>query len=328
MQKLRLGLIGLGYIGKVHLRSCLDIESTEVVAAADVSKKALKLAKKVGVKKTFTDYHQLLKDNSVDAVIISLPTHLHVTCAKEAAEAGKHILLEKPIAKNVEEGKEVVSAANNNDVTLMIGYSYRFAPVFQCLKNNIENGELGEVQTGYATNIASGPFFHRTESGAPQPVPDWWFKQEFTGGGVLMDLGCHMINLIRWYMGEISDIKSYFGHRFNLDLEDQATCLLKFRSGQTAIVNVGWFSQQSQLKVELFGTVAHSSIAHSAPSKVKTAVKLMLRRPAPFFLPHRREIAHFVQCVKEDTRPLTSGEDALKDLEAISLAYKNEIILQ
>jgi predicted dehydrogenase len=285
------------------------------------------LAQKFGVKKIFTDYHELLKDNEIDAVIVSLPTHLHLSCAKAAAEAGKHILLEKPIAKNVEEGKEIVSAANSNNVTLMIGYSYRFAPVFQCLKSKIEGGELGEVQTGYATNIASGPFFHRTESGAPQPVPEWWFNQEFTGGGVLMDLGCHMINLIRWYMGEISDVKSYFEHRFNLDLEDQATCLLKFQSGRSAIVNVGWFSQQSQLKVELFGTAAHFSTSHSAPSKVKTAVKLMLRRPAPFFLPHRREIAHFVQCIKENTCPLTTGEDAIKDLEAISLAYQNEILL-
>ena len=328
MKKIRLGLIGLGYIGKVHLHSCMNIESTEVVAVADVSKKALKMSQKVGIKKTYSDYHSLLKDNTIDAVIISLPTHLHLTCAKEAAEAGKHILLEKPIGKNVKEGREILSAANKNNIQLMIGYSYRFAPVFQCLKSKIEGGELGEVQMGYATNVASGPFFHRTENSAPRPVPDWWFQRELTGGGALMDLGCHMINLIRWYMGEISDIKSYLGFRFNLDLEDQATCIVKFQSGRSAIVNVGWFSQQSQLKVELFGTVAHSSTAHSAPSKVKTAFQLMLRRPPPFFLPHRREILHFVQCITENKRPLTSGEDAIKDLEAISLAYKNEIILQ
>jgi UDP-N-acetylglucosamine 3-dehydrogenase len=325
LKKVRLGLIGLGYIGKIHLRSCLSLKSAELVAVSDISRKALNFAKRLGVKKTYTEYQQLLKDDSIDAVIIALPTHLHLSCAKDVAESGKHMLLEKPLARNVKEGEEIVSVANSNNVRLMVGYSVRFSPEFQSLKDRIESGELGDVQTGYATNITSGPFFHRAEDDAPCPVPDWWFNKELTGGGALIDLGCHMLNLMRWYMGEISDIRSLFGFRFNLEVEDQATCLLEFTSGQSAIVNVGWFSQQSQLRVDLFGTVAHSSVSHNAPSKALTAFKLMLRRFPPFFLPHRRELMHFLECVREDTRPLTSGEDALKDLEAISRAYKNEL---
>lgn len=327
MNKIKLGLIGLGYIGKVHLRNCLNLESAELEAVSDVSKKALNHARKMGVKKTYNDYQQLLSDSSIDAVIIALPTHLHTECAKEAAEAGKHILLEKPLARNVTEGKEIVSTARKHNIKLMVGYPYRFAAPLQALKEKIESGALGEIQIAYATNVASGPFFHRAEGDVPSPVPDWWFKKELTGGGALMDIGSHMINLVRWYLGEVSDAKSYLGYRFNFDFEDHATCILKFQSGQIAIVNAGWFSQQTQIKVELLGTVAHALWAHTTPSKVRTALQLMARRTPTFYLPHRRELLHFIKCVKEDTQPSTSAEDALKDLEAIALAYNNQVHL-
>ena len=327
MNKIKLGLIGLGYIGKVHLRNCLHLKSASLVAASDISKKALNLAKKTGVEKAYTDYKQLLKDKSIDAVIIALPTHLHTSCAKEAAEAGKHIFLEKPLARNVAEGNEILSEARKNGIKLMVGYPFRFSTRFQALKEKIEGGELGEIQVAYATNIASGPFLHRAEGDIPRPVPDWWFQKELTGGGALMDLGSHMINLVRWYLGEVSDAKSYLGYRFNLDLEDHATSIFKFKSGQMAIVNVGWFSQQTEIKVELLGTVAHASATHTAPSKIKTAIQLMTGRIPDFYIAYLRELSHFIQCLKQDLPPSPSAEDALKDLETISLAYKNQIRL-
>jgi predicted dehydrogenase len=327
MDKMKLGLIGLGYIGKVHLLNCLKLKSVELVAASDISKKALNLAKKMGVKKTYDDYEQLLNDDAVDAVIIALPTHLHACCAKKAADAGKHIFLEKPLARNVAEGKDVLSAIRKNGIKLMVGYPYRFFSRFQALKQKVESGELGEVQIAYAVNIASGPFFHRAEKDIPRPVPDWWFKRELTGGGALMDLGSHMINLVRWYLGEVSNVKSHMGYRFNLDFEDHATCVFNFQSGQVSVVNTGWFSQQTERKVELFGTVAHASAAYIPSNKVKTALQLITRRTPTFYIPYVRELQHFVQCLKQDLPPSSSAEDALKDLEAIELAYKNQIRL-
>jgi len=327
MDKVKLGLIGLGYIGKVHLRNCLNLKSAQLIAVSDISKKALNLAKRMGVKKTFRDYQQLLNDDSIEAVIIALPNHLHASCVKEAAKAGKDILLEKPLARDVAEGKDILSAARKNGIKLMVGYPFRFSSPFQALKEKIKSGELGEVQIAYASDIASGPFLHRAERGIPRPVPEWWFKKELTGGGALMDLGSHMINLLRWYFGEVSNVKSYMGYRFNLDFEDHATCILKFQSGPIAIVNAGWFSQQTQIRVELLGTVAHASASHEPPSKVKTAIQLMTRRTTDFYIPFLRELSYFTECLRHDLPSSPSGEDALKDLEAISLAYKNQIRL-
>lgn len=327
MNKVKMGLIGLGYIGKTHLRNCLNLKSVKLVAVSDTSKKALNLARRMGVKKTYSDYQQLLNDDSIEAVIIALPTHLHAACVKEAANAGKDIFLEKPLARNAAEGKDILSTARKNGIKLMVGYPLRFSSPFQALKEKIQTGELGEAQIAYATNIGSGPFFHRAESGIPRPVPSWWFKKELTGGGALIDLGSHMINLVRWYFGEVSNVKSYMGYRFNLDFEDHATCILKFQSGQIAIVNAGWFSQQTQIKVELLGTVAHASTTHTPPGKIKTAIQLMTRRTPDFYIPFLRELSHFTECLRQDLPPSPSAEDALKDLETISLAYKNQIRL-
>ncbi|MCD6431686.1 Gfo/Idh/MocA family oxidoreductase, partial [Candidatus Bathyarchaeota archaeon] len=121
-KKINLGLIGLGFIGKVHLKNCMKLKSARVVAVADVSKRALRFAQRMGVKKLFTDYHELLKQPDIDAVLISLPTFLHAPCAISAAEEGKHIFLEKPLARNTKEGKEIIAAARKHDVKLMIGY--------------------------------------------------------------------------------------------------------------------------------------------------------------------------------------------------------------
>lgn len=327
MKKVRLGLIGLGYIGKVHLKNCLNLNSAELVAVSDISKKALNTAKNVGIKQTFKDYHQLLKEPNIDAVIISLPTHLHSESAIIAAEAGKHIFLEKPLARNPDEGKKIISAARKNNVKLMVGYPWRFISTFHGLESKLKSGALGDVQTAHVMNIGSGPFFHRAESTIPKPVPEWWFRKELTGGGALMDLGSHVINLTRWYFGEVNNIKAYLGYRFNFDFEDHALCIANFTSGTTAIINVGWFSQKAAIGVELFGTVAHASAYHSPSSKIITAIQLLLGRTPKFFIPYLEEVSYFVHCIKEDLKPSPSGDDALKDLETITRAYKNKISL-
>lgn len=325
MKKVGLGIIGLGYIGKVHLRHSSKLANARLVAVADLSQKALNNAKKTGVKKTFTNYEDLLRDPDVDAVIIGLPTHLHLHCAKQASQAKKHVFLEKPIARNVAEAKEIINAAQKNSVKLMIGYPLRFSTKFCALKERIESGVLGDVEAAYATNISTGPFMHRAEGHTPIPVPEWWFKKELTGGGALIDLGSHMINLLRWYFGEITEIKSYCGHRFNMDFEDSAICLAKFESGTTAIINVGWFSQKYQVKVELLGTAENAIVNNAVPNRILHAIQMLAMGSSTFWQPHLAELNHFVNCIIKDVSPSPSGEDGLRDIEAIETAYKNPI---
>ena len=325
MKSVRLGIIGLGYVGQIHLGHGLRLANAEVAAVADISAKALNKAKKAGVKKIFKNYEDLLRDPSIDAVVVALPTHLHLQCGTQAAEAKKHIFLEKPIARNVQEASQIVSAARKNSVSLMIGYPLRFNEKFRSLKSKINDGTLGVVEIAQADYISSGPFFHRAEGYAPVPVPEWWFNRELTGGGALIDLGSHIINLLRWYFGEITSIKSCLGYRFNLDFEDSATCLVKFESRTRAVVNVGWFLQGYQLKVEMYGTVSQVIREHKPGNAFKTAVQMLTRGYSDFHKPHFEELQYFASCLTHGISPSPSGEEGLGDLKAISMAYSNEM---
>ena len=327
MKTVKLGIIGLGYIGQIHLQHALKIPNAEVVAVADVSAKTLNKAKKAGVKKAFTNYEDLLKDTEIDAAIIALPTHLHLKCAVEAAEAGKNIFLEKPMARTVIEAKEILSAVQKNSVKLMMGYPLRFNKELCSVKDKMDKGLIGDVENAHATFVSSGPFFHRAEGHAPVPVPEWWWNKDLTGGGVLIDIGSHLINLLRWYFGEITDIRSYLGSRFNLDFEDSAICLTKFDSGTVAVINVGWFSQGYTLKIDFLGSVATASVQHSPPNKMLTAIQMLATGRSKFFQPHLDELQYFLTCLINDLSPSPSGQDGLKDLEAISQAYENQISL-
>jgi len=332
LKKVGLGVIGLGYVGKIHLKHGMKLGNTNLVAVSDLSKRALAAARNAGVKRTFTNYEHLLKDADVDAVIIALPTHLHLKCATDAAEAKKHIFLEKPIARNIVEAEEIVSVTQRNAVKLMVGYPLRFNSAFRSLKENMRNRTLGDIEIAHGDYVSSGPFLHRAESHTPVPVPEWWFNKQLTGGGALVDLGVHIVNLFRWYFGEITSIKSCLGYRFNMDLEDHAICLARFESGTKAVITVGWFSQDYRLEVQLLGTVRNITASHAPPSGLlnvaRARVEMLTKGMSRFHQAHLAELQYFANCIIKDLAPSPSGEDGLKDLEAISLAYRNSVELK
>lgn len=323
---MKLGLIGLGSIGKVHLHNCLRLKNAKLVSVADSSKKALRYAREAGIKNVLKDHNKLLDDERIDAVIVSVPNFLHLECAKNAAEAGKDIFLEKPLARNVMEGKQILSHVKRAGVKLMVGYPSRFHEAFTKLRDDIQSGVLGDIEIASATNISTGPFSPRGEMGRPAPVPKWWFSRELMGGGALLDLGIHAISLFRWYFGDITDVKSYLGYRFNMDFEDHAVGFLKFKDGPIATVNVGWFSKDSRVSVELYGTVKHTSIVRSSPSVLETVIDDVRRKLGKIehsIERYYRELQYFVGCVSSDTPPSPSGEEGLSDLQIISKAYEN-----
>ena len=323
----KLGLIGAGGIGQLHLKHALMLAGAEVAAVADTAKSALEKAKAMGVKNTYTDYTELLKNPQIDAVIIALPTHLHLKCARQAAEAKKDIFLEKTIAVTVEEAKEVISAVQRSSVKLMLGYPMRFNQHFLKLKADMADGLIGDVENAHAIYVCAGPFVHRADGHSPAPVPDWWFSTALAGGGVLTDLGCHIINLLRMLFGEIVDIKGQFGYRYGMDFEDSAMCLARFTSGSLAAINVGWYAQEYLLRLDVLGSVRNVSVGHMPPKTMTAAYQMLTKGISAFNQPHFDELQYFINCLHNDQEPQPTGLDGLRDLEAIYKAYKNRILL-
>jgi UDP-N-acetylglucosamine 3-dehydrogenase len=325
VQTKKLGIVGVGGIGQLHLKHGLMLKNAEVAAVADTSKSALERAKALGVKKTFTDYSEMLNDPQIDAVLIALPTHLHLDCAQQAAEAHKDIFLEKPIAVTVEDAKKIIATAQRNQVKLMLGYPMRFNRHFQKIKQDMADGLIGDVENALATYVCAGPFVHRADGHSPAPVPEWWFDPARSGGGVLVDLGCHIINLLRMLFGEISAVKGQFGYRYHMDFEDSALVLARFSSGTLAVVNVGWYSQEYLLRLNVLGSVRSVTVQHATPPTVANAYQMLTKGINTFNQPHFDELQYFVDCLQNDQTPSPTGLDGLRDLEAISEAYENKI---
>jgi len=326
LKKVNLGLIGLGYQGKIHLRDLLRLKEAKVLGVADVSEKALKFAKKLGVKNVFADYEDLLKNEQLDAVIISLPNFLHLEGVVKAAEAGKHILLEKPLSRNVEEGEKILSSIRKNGVRLMMSYGFRFHPALRKIREKITDGFFGEVQIAEATNVSGGPFASRSDRVGPVPVSSWWFDKKLAGGGALLDLGSHMIDLLSWYFGEVDDVESYLGYMFNMELEDTATCMLKFKNGPVATVKVGWFSKDFMQSVQVCGVAKNLWVRISPLSPSEIVWKDVKRKfggnkANPNFL----LLEYFVKCLQKDEQPRPSGEEGLRCMQVVSRAYEKAL---
>lgn len=321
MPDINLGLIGMGQMGKTHFRNCFGLRHAKLIAVSDISEKSLHEARRANLEYTYKDYNKLIGNSKIDAIIISLPTFLHEECILKAAEASKDIFVEKPLARNVDEGENILSKVRKTGVKVMVGYPLRFSARFTRLKDRIKQGVFGDIQIATAANIGPGPFSGRIEESRPMPVPSWWFEKNLTGGGALLDLGSHIINLFKWYFGKTTHIKSYLGHRFNMDLEDHAICLLRFGDCPVAIINVGWFSRDFRIDADLYGTSKHVSVSHKASGLLSLARRV---EKSPFY----KELQYFVDCIKTDMSPSPSAEEAVEDLKVIATAYSHSLKLE
>jgi len=336
------GIIGLGRMGMLHLMNCMKIEGVRVVAAADFSKKALNKARSLGVGRLCADYHDLFNDVSdIDAVVISLPNFLHFESIQLALEAGLNVFTEKPMARNVEECREIVRLAEKSGRKFMVGHVMRFEDGIKKMKEKVDSGFIGSLEVVTIEEVINGPFSHPR---VPTPVADWWFDPSKSGGGALLDLGCHLIDLFRFFAGEDCDVVfSSLEHKFNLPVEDGAIVMLRSSSSSIrGIINVGWYQKaiypQFDFNLVLHGNSGYLSIDDYAPKNmywhaVKEGTKNLLRRligmkirPLSYTYYYEsfyEELSHFFDCIKQDSTPAVSAIDGLKTIELIDRAYRN-----
>jgi len=267
---LRVGVIGLGNMGKLHLMNAMRIKEVSVVAAADKSERSRKFAERYHVK-TYDDYRTLIDKEELDAVIISLPNFLKKESVIYAAEHDLDIFLDKPLARNFAEAQEIVQKVEKENVRLMVGVNYRYFPSVQKLMRNFEDGKVGDVALATSELVMNGPLSHGL---VPVPVPDWWLNRETAGGGALLDLGYHLIDIFDLMFDDLRVEYSSLGYRFNLPVEDTAVVMLE--SGKTSakcVVNVGWFSKMIfpdfNFRVNIHGTVGYDSTERYAPKNLR-----------------------------------------------------------
>jgi predicted dehydrogenase len=340
VKRLKFGVIGLGKMGILHLRNCKLLPNALVVSAADVSKRNLEKAMKIGVKESYENYNELLGKSAVDAVIIALPNFLHKESVFAAAEAGKHIFVEKPLALSSKDCEEIGKKVESCGVHLMVGHNYRFFDNVQKLRKLYDEGSVGDVEISTFELILNGPF---SPSFNPVPVSEWYFDKTGLGMGCL-DSGVHLIDLFQWFFGEPLIVYANLGYRFNLPYEDSAIVMLQSKKQRTkGVMNVGWFSKmifpKFNFRVIFHGTNGFLSTDQFAPNSLflhaaKEAFKNTFRRLVGmnihpltytyYYSSYYEELKYFCETIEKDEEPGVGIKDATivaKTIEQI-YAYK------
>lgn len=320
--RLKVGIIGAGRIGNVHALSIKNlIPEVEIKAVSDVRYEAAKeMSSKHGIPYAYEDYHEILQDPEIDAVLICSSTDTHAQIAIEAAEAKKHIFCEKPVDLTVERVKEVIEAVERNNVKIQIGFNRRFDHNFKKVKELIDNGQLGDVHVVKIT------------SRDPEPPNIDYVK---ASGGLFLDMTIHDFDMARFLTGSevkevyaIADCKidPLIGQEGDVDT---AVITLKFENGIIGVIdNSRKAAYGYDQRVEVFGSKGMVRTENDTPSTAVWSVAegTITEKPKYFFLERymdsfAEEMKVFMDVILKDKNPPVSVIDGLKSLE-IGLAAK------
>lgn len=338
---IKVGFIGLGQMGRMHLATCLHIEGVQVVAAADPSKKALAKAKATGVANLYSDFKEMVEKNplDLDAVVISVPNFLHYDTIRLCLDNGLDVFAEKPLAVNVAQCQDIVNQVHASGRKFMIGHSMRFVPAVEKVKADLKKGKIGNLEVATIEEIANGPFSHPRH---PTPVADWWFDPQKSGGGALIDIGYHMIDLFRFLTEEEATVKfADLSFKYNLPVEEGATVMLSsFKSGVRGFINVGWYQRsifpKFNFRALLHGDCGYLSTENHTPKNIymhaaKVGAKNIAKRMVgkkPSYLAYTyywesyyKELSAFFRSIAEDTETPTTAMDGLRTVQIIEDAY-------
>lgn len=313
---MKVGLIGCGGISKAHAagwRRAKEKGLAEVVATCDIEEeRAKERAEELGAGEVFTDYRALLSDAGVDAVDICLPHYLHCEATVAAAEAGKHVLVEKPMARNLEEGRRMLEACARNGVILMVAQNMRFDPFVERAKQLIGSGAIGKVLLAEVV-----------WEGAPGLRP-FHRKKELIGGGTLISTGIHPIDYIRWLVGEVRRVSCFLGRAAGIvEGEDTAVLALEFENGAVGTLVCTWAAKPGRGQgFWIYGTegaLFFEGGKLTLKSPDGDGMTFKIRRDDSI----SREIEHFVKCVAEGRTPRSSGEEAFRSLQVAIAAYRS-----
>jgi predicted dehydrogenase len=304
--KLRVGVIGVGTFGSLHAQVYRQAEGCELVAVSDVNEGRLdKVSDQLGVD-GYADYRELLARDDIDAVSICTTDELHVEPALAAAAAGKHMLIEKPLALTPADCDTIIEAASQAGVKLMVGHILRFDPRYYTAHERIAQGQIGELIHLYTRRNNTYASAHRLAAHT----------------SVLFFLGIHDIDFVNWCVGTIPErVVAQAVHKVLADTPDAVLALLQFADGPIASLEASWVLPQSHprgldARFDAVGKAGALYVDGSGGSVLLAHERV--EQPALWYVPElfgeragilRDEIVHFVRCVRDDRQPIVGGQE-------------------
>ncbi len=331
MDKIGVGIIGAGAIGYQHIQEYQTSGHATVLGLVTRTEAHAKLAaKKFEIDSWYTDYHDLLKRKDIDAVSICTPNYLHAQMVIDAAKAGKHILCEKPLATSLAEIDAMITATQEAQVFLMNPSHQRFVPVLKNIKSALDL--LGTITFVHYRFAHQGPY----KSWNALSEEKWFYDAEKSGGGVLLDLGPHALDLLDWFFGEAAVVQGALLSTFEkpTTCEDTAVLLLKFKSGIIAELDTSWASNPEFNEFQIYGTNGTIKVDIWQRTPIEFLPKKLARNEVikglsfegllqQIAVSKRDMIHYFVDCVRNKKEPEMNGDIGRRILEIILAGYKS-----
>ena len=338
-KKIRVGVVGVG-IGRTHLNGYAKLGNVQIAAICDLNEeRAKQTASDFKADAVFTDYKTMLAEGEINAVSVCTPNALHAEVALASLEAGKHVLCEKPMADTLDNAQRIVEAADRGKAKgqiFMMGMNNRFRGDTQLLKAMVSGGDLGDIY------FAKCGWIRR--NGIPG-LGGWFTTKKMSGGGPLIDIGVHVLDLTMYLMGNPVPVSASgstyakFGPRgrgsgtwgfadvkaVTYDVEDLAAGIVKFSNGATLMLEASW---ASYIKHDLFyssilGTEGGADLDPLMVYKDMAGAPVNIHPQAPNINGHEAEIKHFVECIAEGKEPIPTAEQGLHILQILDAIYRS-----
>jgi UDP-N-acetylglucosamine 3-dehydrogenase len=312
LRKLGVAVVGTGAWGKNHARVYKELASTELIAICDVNAERAKIiADQFGVK-AYSDSTQMLKNKEIEALsVCTWSTHLAKEALK-ALKAGKHVLVEKPMATNTRQAQKLVETAEANGLHLTVGFLMRFIPGLQHIRESVESKKIGELVCATAKRVSQWP-------------------ERIGDVGVVKDTAIHDIDVMRFISGE-DPIAVYakMGNMRNKKFEDYAHIMLTYKDGKSAFIESNWLTPYKTRMLTVTGAEAIMKLDYITQDLWIEQQKETVQPRYPFQEPLKLELQHFAECIVEKKKPLVTGSDGIKALRiaqaAIQSSTKNRAI--
>jgi myo-inositol 2-dehydrogenase/D-chiro-inositol 1-dehydrogenase/scyllo-inositol 2-dehydrogenase (NAD+) len=308
-------MIGAGRVGKLHSGTLQRyIPDGEVVCLVDTNSEMLEeTGAEFAIEDRFLSLEEALEKTEFDAVVITTPTFTHTELAVMAADQGKHVFLEKPMAMDLEESDQIIEACSRNGAHLQLGFMRRFDPDFSLAYERIQAGEIGEPML--VKSLTHGP-------GLPPP----WARDLKTSNGNLAEVNSHDLDATRWLMGSnperiYVEVANFKGDERGVDTEhyyDNMIASLKFESGGLGSISgvcpcdYGYDARMEIIGkkgIMIIGELKNNALTVGIDRETGLVTPIFKRWPDRFEMAYIREIEHFVKCIQSDTPPIVSGED-------------------
>lgn len=325
--KVRIGVIGAGGISQLnHIPNILADPRAELIAICDTdARRASMVAERFSIPTWFDEPEKLFLHTRLDCVLIATPTITHPALCRMALECGVDVLLEKPLARTVEEGLLIKEAVERTGKLLMVGMNHRFRPDTYHLQQVLAKGELGAI-----TMVRGGWLKQLGVWGRPY----WFADPRMSGGGVMMDLGLQMIDLTLYLLGfpEVVEVNASLSHKaLDLEVEDSAAIFVRFGEELAFLLEVSWANCDDHDKAYLWVSGTHGVATLNPLRIVRRQIDRTIKLDLPSFGDEvklyknsfRSELAHFLTCVQTRETPGSNVYEALTVLKIVEKAYQS-----